>query len=476
MHKIIYPMSICLLLTVTIYAQNLVLNPSFETFSPCPLGPGELVNAQNWDDVNSGADSTSSPDLYAACSWQIGGVNSPNALLGYQPSRTGVAHAGIIPYEAIALFGCISLGSSEYREYIRGTLLSTLQAGQSYEVSFYVSLANSAKFAISDMGVYFSPNPIQQNFGTQPGVLQVTPQLTYSGILLSDTAQWVKLQWNYTASGNENYFVIGNFKNDANTNWQCVNASSFFPYCYYFIDDVSVVSLTSAAPFANLGSSDTVFCEKQSINFFDLSTNAPTSWQWTFTGAAPSSSTLQNPIGIYYPSYGSFDVQLIACNAAGCDTIIFPQFITEYPNPLAPAISINGSQYCSSPALSYAWYNTINLTQVLATTPCFTPTIPGNYFVLISDSNGCSTPSSSITFSSMQNSIVTNGIYAWVAHDKIMVTNSSGKIRVELFSLDAKLLHSSTENIGTLAFDKPVYPVLLLIRNEHGNLHKQILY
>ena len=127
-------------------------------------------------------------------------------------------------------------------------------------------------------------------------------------------------------------------------------------------------SLTSAAPLANLSSSDTVFCEKQSIDFFDLSTNSPTSWQWTFTGAAPASSTLQNPTGIYYPGYGSFDVQLIACNGAGCDTATFSQFITEYPNPPAPIISINGSQYCSTPAVSYSWYNTINLTQVLSTT------------------------------------------------------------------------------------------------------------
>ncbi|MBK8845732.1 MAG: hypothetical protein IPO27_03865 [Bacteroidetes bacterium] len=476
MRSTISATALCMLLTVTIYAQNLVLNPSFETLSPCPLGPGELINAQDWDDVNSGADSTSSPDLYAACSWQIGGVNSPNALLGYQPSRTGVAHAGIIPYEAIALFGCLSLGSSEYREYIRGTLLSTLQAGQSYEVSFYVSLANGAKFAVSDFGVYFSPTPIQQNFGTQPGVLQVAPQLTYTGGLLSDTAQWVKLQWNYVATGNENYFVIGNFKNDANTNWQCVNPNSFFPYCYYFIDDVSVQSLTSAAPLANLSSSDTVFCEKQSIDFFDLSTNSPTSWEWTFTGAAPASSTLQNPTGIYYPGYGSFDVQLIACNGAGCDTATFSQFITEYPNPPAPIISINGSQYCSTPAVSYSWYNTINLTQVLSTTQCFAPTVPGNYFVLISDSNGCSTPSSTVIFSSLENNITKNGIAAWVANDKILVTNTAGKIRIELYSIDAKLLYRSVENAGRFQLDKINYPVFLLISNEQGILYKQIMY
>ena len=120
MKKILVLSLFCL--SQKLYAQNLVLNPSFETFAPCPVGPGEFTNAQNWDDANSGADSTSSPDLYAACSWQIGGVNSPAALLGYQPSRTGFAHAGIINYEAVSLFGCVQLFSDNYREYIRGEL------------------------------------------------------------------------------------------------------------------------------------------------------------------------------------------------------------------------------------------------------------------------------------------------------------------------------------------------------------------
>ncbi|MBL0052310.1 MAG: hypothetical protein IPP29_12760 [Bacteroidetes bacterium] len=126
--------------------KNLVLNPSFETLRLARLGLSEFTNAQNWDDANSGADSTSiSPDLYAACSWEIGGVNSPAALLGYQPSRTGFAHAGIINYEAVSLFGCVQLFSDNYREYIRGELSSPLQAGTQYDVSFYVNLANNAK-------------------------------------------------------------------------------------------------------------------------------------------------------------------------------------------------------------------------------------------------------------------------------------------------------------------------------------------
>ncbi|MBC8485913.1 MAG: PKD domain-containing protein [Bacteroidetes bacterium] len=56
------------------------------------------------------------------------------------------------------------------------------------------------------------------------------------------------------------------------------------------------------------------------INFFDLSTGVPTSWQWTFEGGTPSSSTEKNPAGIIYYSQGNFDVTLTVSNSEGNDT------------------------------------------------------------------------------------------------------------------------------------------------------------
>ncbi|MBL0052871.1 MAG: hypothetical protein IPP29_15840 [Bacteroidetes bacterium] len=55
-------------------------------------------------------------------------------------------------------------------------------------------------------------------------------------------------------------------------------------------------------PICNIASSDSVFCDKQAIDFYDLSTNNPTQWLWFFSGASPSISTMQNPVNIYYAS------------------------------------------------------------------------------------------------------------------------------------------------------------------------------
>jgi len=70
------------------------------------------------------------------------------------------------------------------------------------------------------------------------------------------------------------------------------------------------------------------------IHFFDLSTNNPTSWNWSFPGAFPNSSTEQNPF-VHYDSSGTFPVTLIAGNSFGTDTFtVSPKILFGYYNYL----------------------------------------------------------------------------------------------------------------------------------------------
>jgi len=90
---------------------------------------------------------------------------------------------------------------------------------------------------------------------------------------------------------------------------------------------IQVDTCDSIPPATNFIASDTVICEGICINFTDLSTNTPTSWQWSFSGAIPSTSISQNPANICYNDTGVFDVQLIATNANGLDTLTIDPFI-----------------------------------------------------------------------------------------------------------------------------------------------------
>nr|MBK9653791.1 hypothetical protein [Bacteroidota bacterium] len=106
---------------------------------------------------------------------------------------------------------------------------------------------------------------------------------------------------------------------------------------------------------------------------------------------------MQNPANICYNNYGAFDVQLIACNVGGCDTLTLTQFVQEFQTPAAPLIfQTFDSLICPTTNVTYAWYNTNNPNNVLSTNYYYIPTVPGNYYVLIADSNGCAVASISL--------------------------------------------------------------------------------
>ena len=83
--------------------------------------------------------------------------------------------------------------------------------------------------------------------------------------------------------------------------------------------------------------------------FYDESTNNPTSWQWTFEGGTPSTSTEQNPV-VQYQYNGTYAVTLTATNAYGSNTATITDYITVTggePN----------TEYCASTSesVTYEW-------------------------------------------------------------------------------------------------------------------------
>lgn len=88
------------------------------------------------------------------------------------------------------------------------------------------------------------------------------------------------------------------------------------------------------------------------VDFTDASTSAPTSWSWSFPGATPNSSTLQNPTNICFPP-GTHSVTLIASNinctstvtqtlvVVGVEENYVGSAINIFPNPTAGVVTID---------------------------------------------------------------------------------------------------------------------------------------
>ncbi|WP_247233851.1 M43 family zinc metalloprotease [Telluribacter sp. SYSU D00476] len=62
------------------------------------------------------------------------------------------------------------------------------------------------------------------------------------------------------------------------------------------------------------------------VQFYDLSINFPTSWEWTFEGGTPVTTNQQNPI-VTYNQPGRFRVKLVVRNSLGVDSLIRENYI-----------------------------------------------------------------------------------------------------------------------------------------------------
>ncbi len=96
----------------------------------------------------------------------------------------------------------------------------------------------------------------------------------------------------------------------------------------------------TAAPVADLIAEPTTLCPGQSVRFHDNSLNSGpgfgSTYQWSFPGGVPSTSTEASPL-IEYPASGDYDVQLVLTTANGQDSIAYTALIhVELPMDVVP--------------------------------------------------------------------------------------------------------------------------------------------
>lgn len=96
------------------------------------------------------------------------------------------------------------------------------------------------------------------------------------------------------------------------------------------LDDINIIE-AAAPPIANFTASASNGCIGKIVQFTDLSTNNPTSWNWSFnpsnvTFVNGTSATSQNP-HVQFNTAGFYDVTLVATNAFGSDTYTQPNAI-----------------------------------------------------------------------------------------------------------------------------------------------------
>lgn len=363
-------------------AQNLVPNPDFELYNNCPVNLAAMPFSNDltyFPTVLSWSNPVllSSPDYLAGCATPASQLQVPNTLFGYQQATSGSAYAGIIAFQGQWQVGSLIY---DYREYLQARLLQPLKAGSQYCVRFFVSPTISPSFhfnyiAIDEIGINFSKqrqiDTLHNNLSL-PYSVRSTP-----GVYFADTSKWYVVEGVYTASGGEEWLTLGTFKNANPPAFQQIwpqtpNLAQTF-WNYLFIDDVSVVEMTSADTI--LRSADTFVCKTGGLGILLQGNPLASSYLWQ--NGATAAQITANDTGLYW------------CTARqGCQ-LIADTFHIRYAatkvlslgpdtfNCLSQPMHIGANH----PYASYLW-------NTGATTPDITVSQSGTYILTISDTCG----------------------------------------------------------------------------------------
>lgn len=369
---------------------NLIVNGSFETSTAsCSVNDIQLYNnvspVYGWIgteafDANIMAGST--PDYFSACAGSTNAANNSCII--------GSARVGVFTHTSFA----------NGREYIQSELTTALVAGKTYCFSMVVkSKVGAAGNVLSNcdgIGAWFHGEGIididAMNGGQQyigPGsLINAQPQIENpSGNLIGGTCTTVT--GTFCATGDEQFIVIGNFRNDATTQ---ITGSN--PANYMYIDDVNLFEVCSTPLDVQIAASIFSVC---SGDCSSLTSNA--------TGLSGSYTYLWQPGGVaaaditVCPSVTTtYTLTTTSLTSCGMPQSVIDSITISVGNCFSGVVA-NGTQICSGTcstvsATSIGSVSGITFTwqpgNLTGSTINICPTTSTIYTVTASDANGVS--------------------------------------------------------------------------------------
>jgi len=122
----------------------------------------------------------------------------------------------------------------------------------------------------------------------------------------------------------------------------------------YVLHSASVMLLNLEPDVANSNFScgNVMPCEGSTVQFNDLSAGAITTWDWTFEGGTPSTSTEQNPL-VTYDTQGNYDVTLYVSDGITNSTLTEENMIDVIVAPVQPNTPVGEVEACANGSYTY---------------------------------------------------------------------------------------------------------------------------
>lgn len=271
-----------LLISEALIGQNLVVNPSFETYSSCPDQLDGVHLLPGW----TPATEHGHPDLYAECADVTMGIQVPDNWVGYEEAMTGSSYLGILAYTA----------NGDVRDYAQNKLSEPLVAGRCYEFEMHVSLMEKSECALKSLGVHFSVDHVT---GNGFGALELQADIVnHTGKYLDKQEGWAMIKGYYQATGDEEYIIIGNFS--AYDETECLEIANDFSgeyLSYYVIDNVSLKRIGPFELNFKLGE-DALYCGLDEVELTSNYVDFNAHYLWSTGGTSPQETISES--GTYW--------------------------------------------------------------------------------------------------------------------------------------------------------------------------------
>ncbi|MEZ4940770.1 MAG: PKD domain-containing protein [Saprospiraceae bacterium] len=229
-------------------------------------------------------------------------------------------------------------------------------------------------------------------------------------------------------------------------------------------------------PTAGFSATPTSGCGPLSVTFMNASSANATSFNWSFPGGAPASSTVENPT-VVYNTPGTYSVTLVVTNAAGSNTATQTNYITVNAGPTAGfTSSVNGAVVnftnTSTNSTTYAW-DFGDMSNSAQANPTHTYSADGTYTVTLTATNPCGTNTftETVTIVTPPSANFTVAPSSGCGPLTVQFTNSSSANATTFsWSFPGGTPSSSTEESPTVVYNTPgTYSVTLVASNSAGS-------
>ncbi len=262
---------------------------------------------------------------------------------------------------------------------------------------------------------------------------------------------------NYISTQNDKGFLIAGFTNSKNLYGQTD---------IYFIK-------TDSLGYADLQiwtSADTTICAGDTAHLLIIANHSGVTYSWAPTATLVNPNSC-NPFA--YPSSSQFYYVTVT---SGTDTAIDSIFVNVVPLPLTPNIFLQNDTLFSNTISGNQWYNQSGIITG-ATAQYYIPVATGDYYVIVTNSNGCVSDTSNIihviiTEIAENNQIPQIKIYPNPTNSQITIElNNNGDYTIEILNLKGQReqifkTHEPVNNIDITKISNGFYFIRVINEKE----------